>query len=243
MIRFPGAELRLSDAEVLVTLPSRQAEALSALLLRPAAAGSAPSVELLCRRGSCRISWEGRECLVLAGTAAILAPGAPPGLHPRSPEAVEQATAWIWQAAPGIGLDGLAGKAEGLSATWTGKTLLLVVEGFGRLPLGPAPDGDFRLELSVRPRRTAGDLGLAIPARTRCPYWVMGATPLPGGRWTRLAAERHGDWVRLWRDGGLVASLAAAASDGLTPASDRPALGLWGADVEVRDLVWKVFPP
>ncbi len=238
-----GGEVRLADAEVLVTLEPGPSQTLSGIFLGAAWAVPSPSATVLCRRGACRILWEGRESAVPAGTEAALVPGSAPALHPLSPEAVEQAAAWIWEAAPGDALEVLAGKAEGLSVTRTGKTLQLSsAAGFGRLPLGPAPEGDFRLELSVRPLRTAGDLGLTVPGRSRCPYWMMGATPLPGGRWTRLVVERRGGQARLWRDGELAGSLPDAALEDLTPASNLPALGLWGADVEVRDLCWKAFP-
>lgn len=242
VIRLPGAEIRLSDAEVLVSTPSRQADTLSAVLLRSAAADAPFRAGLLCRRGRCQLLWEGREFPVPAGTAVALEPGVPPDRHALSPEAAERAEAWIWQETP-ANLDALAAKAEGLSVTRMGEALLLGSgNGFGRLPLGSPPAGDFRLELSVRPRRPAGDLGLAFPVRTRCTYWMMSAASLPGERWTRLVVERRGDQIRLRRDGEVSASMTAA-SDSMTLPSDRTALGLWGAEVEVKDLMWKVFPP
>lgn len=220
LVRFPGGELRCADAEVAVVLP----EAPKAAWVKDAEAAEA-AVEIVCRRGSCRVLWKELEREVPALTLLRLDSIAE--TKPLSDAEADRLVAWRWGSGRPASLEGAHLKHE---------------DGFGSRPLSRMPSGDWRLEMSVRPRRPGGDFGLAFPALGSCPYWVIGANgdPLPAERWTRLAAAREGRRVLLWRDDMLTATLDVSAADAMTPAEDLPSVGLWGAEVDLKDVrIWE----
>lgn len=247
-VRLPeGGELTASDAELGIFLSGTPAPAstLSAFWLSAATAAEPSRLELTCRRGSCRLRWRGVVHVVAAGERLLDVPGEMPSLKRLDPATLDAALAWSWTGPEAIpSLQALAAGTRTLTAEIQGTLIhLRPKDTFGILTLGDLPGGDYRLSIQVRPRKAGGDIGLAFPATSRCPYWMLGTrgAPLLPGTWTELAVERRGDRIHLWRDGIRVSTIPTRHADRMTPGTELPALGLWGSEIELREVRWRVW--